>query len=317
MKLQKYHLWIVLTLFAVVLASIFVPPLFQYRVDIETGERHAPLFLESPDEHVSLLSTNKLNGTDVSKWQGYPVNYEKMYNAGIRFTFIRLGYSVGGYHYQDPYWQYNVKAALDAGLVVGCYYYFNPEGSNAAVQATFFADLYNNSDCQLPPVLDAEDDGNLSTTALADWYKLALDTLETKTGKRPIIYTGTWFWNPEVARRTYWKNYDLWVAQYFSSPDYEPTLPYDWDEYWFHQWTSSGSCTIYGCLSTYIDLDTFRGTLDDLLKRYNLYENTTVSVDFDPGRYFIFSDVPFTLTYTDDGLEFGELEVITLPLVLK
>lgn len=63
-------------------------------------------------------------GIDVSEHQGY-INWNAVKNDGISFAFIRVGNRglTSGSLSQDEYFEYNVKAADQAGIKVGAYFY--------------------------------------------------------------------------------------------------------------------------------------------------------------------------------------------------
>jgi hypothetical protein len=79
-------------------------------------------------------------------------------------------------------------------------------------------------------------------------------------GRRPIIYTGRWFWEPNIFHSSEWAQYDLWIAHYGVQ---SPTLPSDWSNWRFWQHSESGS--VDGVSSRHTDLNWFNGTTDELL----------------------------------------------------
>jgi hypothetical protein len=117
-------------------------------------------------------------------------------------------------------------------------------------------------DFLMPPVIDVETSGGTSPATYANRIKKFLDRVESLTGYKPIIYTSRSKW-AEVEPRSYWGEYDLWVAHYTTGP--EPLVPTAWDEYTFWQYTSRGRGATYGAGSNYIDLNRFNGTEDEFL----------------------------------------------------
>ena len=58
-------------------------------------------------------------GIDVSKWNG-GIDFNKVKSAGIKFVIIRAGFGVNGI---DRLFKANYKAAKEAGLKIGAYWY--------------------------------------------------------------------------------------------------------------------------------------------------------------------------------------------------
>jgi hypothetical protein len=90
----------------------------------------------------------------------------------------------------------------------------------------------------LPPVLDLEDNGGLSRANLTAWTQSWLSEVERLTGRRPIIYTGYYFWNDYVAS-TAFGGYRLWIPRYTSASNPLP-LPSSWSTWTLWQHTSTG-----------------------------------------------------------------------------
>jgi hypothetical protein len=111
----------------------------------------------------------------------------------------------------------------------------------------------------MPPVIDVEaQDGQTPQVIAANVRKWA-DRIQDATGRRPIVYTGLFFWKDQVGGSTVAADLPLWVPQY--GPEC-PTLPKPWTEWTFfqHSWTG----TVPG-ITGGVDLDRFNGdraTLD-------------------------------------------------------
>ena len=85
-------------------------------------------------------------GIDVSCFND-GVDWKEVRGAGMEFAIIRLGY---GHRHLDELFYKHVNGALDAGLLVGTYYYsyaLCPE--DAKDEARFTVDILE--DCGLPP----------------------------------------------------------------------------------------------------------------------------------------------------------------------
>ena len=73
-------------------------------------------------------------GIDVSKYQG-AINWQAVAQSGVSFAFIKVGSSKSGI---DPYFNYNMLAAQQAGIKTGVYIYsYAKSVEEAAAEAQF------------------------------------------------------------------------------------------------------------------------------------------------------------------------------------
>jgi len=180
-------------------------------------------------------------GIDVSKWQ-YDINWKKVAAAGIDYAIIRLGYrgtAAEGNTAMDPYFEQNIKGALDAGLHVGVYYFTQAITVEEAIaEANIVIDALKGYNITFPVVYDTEyreggranDLPNELRTACA---KAFCDTV-LAAGYTPVIYTST-NWSVLNLNLEELTNYDLWYA-YYGNPE-DLYYPY---EYTMWQYTDSG-----------------------------------------------------------------------------
>jgi hypothetical protein len=109
----------------------------------------------------------------------------------------------------------------------------------------------------MPPVIDLEDlDGgnNAELQAAAfQWIRL----IEQETGVRPMIYTGSYFWDDHLQSIAY-GDYPLWIAQW--GPDC-PRMPSGWDRWAMHQYSATGR--VAG-INGDVDRNRFNGSLEAL-----------------------------------------------------
>jgi GH25 family lysozyme M1 (1,4-beta-N-acetylmuramidase) len=201
-----------------------------------------------------------VEGLDVSGHQNArgAISWTKVKNAGQSFVFIK---ATEGQTYTDQYYSANSSGAAAAGLLRGAYHFARPDSSagDAVGEARHFIGVAGTSPAgHLPPVLDLEDAGGLSTTALVAWTKAFLREVERLTGRVPIIYTGPSFWQSKMGNSTQFKNYPLWLAQYTTG---QPTVPGGWPAYTF--WQNTSSFTVPGITGN-VDHNVFRGTLAQL-----------------------------------------------------
>ena len=75
-------------------------------------------------------------GIDVSKWNG-GIDFNKVKSAGVKFVIIRAGFGVNGI---DRLFKANYKAAKEAGLKIGVYWYSYAK-TKAELQNEIFAFL--------------------------------------------------------------------------------------------------------------------------------------------------------------------------------
>lgn len=115
-------------------------------------------------------------------------------------------------------------------------------------------------DGDLPCVIDAEQNPpNVSAAVYADNIRTWMDIVEAGTGKQPIIYTGSYYWDERLATSEF-NDHPLWIAHYTTNC---PRVPESWEGDWtFWQYTSTGG--IPGIPGD-VDKNWFRGTEEDLL----------------------------------------------------
>jgi lysozyme len=198
----------------------------------------------------------KAPGLDVSHWQG-TMDWDVVEERDQDFVFVKSSTGAGGV---DSRFAENWQGIQTIDIYASVYHYYLNH-RDPVTQAEHFASLYPN-DANLPPVLDVEDTKNF-TSNLSDAVLLCLQTIEELTGRRPIIYTGKWFWDPYIGYQEWAKDYDLWLAAY---QDAEPELPLGWDKWTFWQYSSTGDGLYYGASEEHIDLNHFVGNRQALHK---------------------------------------------------
>lgn len=182
-----------------------------------------------------------MTGIDVSKWQ-YDINWKKVAAAGIDYAIIRLGYrgtAAAGNTAMDPYFEQNIKGALEAGLQVGVYYFTQAITVEEAIaEANIVIDALKGYNVTFPVVYDTEyreggranDLSNAERTACA---KAFCDTI-LAAGYTPVVYSST-NWAVLDLNLEELQGYDFWYA-YYGEPE-DLYLPY---EYTMWQYTDSG-----------------------------------------------------------------------------
>lgn len=203
-------------------------------------------FIQTPILAFGPSSDKIYQGIDVSSWQGN-IDFAAVKNSGIEFVYIK---SSEGTRYIDPYFEQNYQNAKANGLKVGFYHYVTARNTDEArAQANFFARVISNKspDCRL--AMDFESFGNLSVSEINEISRVFLETLESVTGAKAVIYSNAYdaraIFGAELTK------YPLWVANYGVS---SPQPNGKWENWVGWQYTSTGR--VDG-ISGYVDRNQF------------------------------------------------------------
>lgn len=191
-------------------------------------------------------SASKVEGIDVSHYQG-TIDWKAEKAKGRLFGVA----SVGDGSYEDPTFAENWKAMKAAGVIRGAYQYFEPGEDPIAQADIVVAKVGKLGDGDLPATIDVEKTGGQTAATIATNVGKWLARVEAGTGKKPIIYTGPYFWEDNV-KSTKFGSYPLWIADYGVS---KPLIPAGWTKLAIWQYSDSNGA---------LDLDRFQGTLDQL-----------------------------------------------------
>ena len=199
---------------------------------------------------------NAVWGIDVSEFQGN-INWGAVKADGKEFAIIRV--SDGTQHY-DPTFTQNWQGAKSAGVIRGAYQFFEP-GEDAVAQANLLlSHMTGFGQGDLPPMIDVEVTGGQSPATITAKIHQWIDTIQAATGRKPLIYTGGWFWNPDVQTSDF-ASYPLVDSYYCSSCC--PNIAAGWSSWAMWQYSSTGAV---GGIAGHVDLDRFDGTMADLQK---------------------------------------------------
>src|SRR5205823_5429488 len=130
-----------------------------------------------------------------------------------------------GVSYSSPYFAQQYNGSYNAGMIRGAYHFALPDRTSGADQANFFASHgggWSRDGKTLPGALDVEYNpyGNTcygkSKAAMAAWIKDFNDTYHARTGRWPVIYTSTSWWNSCVDGN-FSATSPLWIARYNQS----------------------------------------------------------------------------------------------------
>ena len=218
-------------------------------------------------------------GTDVSSLNGAAINWADVAKTE-RFAAVK---ATEGNYYTDPDYQADVTKAVAVGLYVMPYVFANPHGWNGSdpdsgngsgkVQADYawktiskVTPAYKASALMLPVALDLESDPyvnveknsnqcyGLTASAMVAWIKSFIAEARALTGKTPVIYTTTQWWDACAGGSAAFAADPLWIASY-GVPF--PSIPAAWRNSTFWQYSNSGQVTGIGGA---VDLDSLGPT---------------------------------------------------------
>jgi lysozyme len=203
-------------------------------------------------------------GIELSKWNG---NWDaaKAKSAGAAFAFIQASQST----YADPFFQANWSNAKAADLFRGACHCLD-NSKSAREQAQFFLELLHDDQGELPVAIRLEEKSFKSENELAvEFLKEFIENIMGQ-GITPIIGTSANSWPDPGGVSSDWTSFPLWVADYSSHEN--PQIPTPWTQWTYWKYSETGDGEAFGAESFDIHLNTFRGTLADLL---NLTKSTT------------------------------------------
>lgn len=206
-----------------------------------------------PSEDLPLRRTDfAIEGIDVSRYQA-DIDWEVVAAADFDFAFVK---ATEGLSHIDPKFALNWLDLQQAGMRRGAYHFFRPEISGEN-QAFHFINTVELVGGDLPPVLDVEVIGQLSSDELVGQIEDWLELTELHYEVKPILYSGQKFYNRHLAGR--FDDYPLWLARY---ADRKPVAACG-REFQFWQYADQGQ--IAG-IEGNVDLNVFTGDALDLLE---------------------------------------------------
>jgi len=130
----------------------------------------------------------RVRGIDASHHQG-PIDWPAVAGNGIAFAYLKATEGTG---FVDPRFATHRREALDSGVRVGGYHYFQL-CSPGAEQAAHFAEVLGEPGRgELPPAVDLELAGSCATPPAREQLlaevRAFLETLEARTGRRTVVY---------------------------------------------------------------------------------------------------------------------------------
>jgi lysozyme len=196
-----------------------------------------------------------VKGIDVSIYQG-SINWTSVKNDGVVYAFVRVS---DGLNSIDSKFDANWSGSRNAGIYHGAYQFFRPS-QDAVAQADLLLSKIGNTIAadDLPPVIDVEATDGLSASTVAAGVHTWVEHVTAALGRRPIIYTGKYFWQDNVGNPDETAS-PLWHAQYTSAAC--PNIADAWPNWAIWQYSSTGS--VAG-ISGNVDMDRWNGDLASL-----------------------------------------------------
>lgn len=206
-----------------------------------------PLATVAQEGHVECEDTCRhIHGIDISHYQG-DVFWE-LIGENTRMAYVYIKATEGGDRIDDRYEQ-NLLSAHRHGLKVGSYHFYRPRTEQRAQLRNFTAQCLR-SEQDLVPMIDIETTAGLPDSAFCDSLFTFLDLVERHYKQKPLIYTGTNFYNRHLAGLL--SPYKLMIAQY---TEREPVLKDDRD---YTMWQYTGKGRING-IKGHVDKSRFMG----------------------------------------------------------
>ena len=187
-----------------------------------------------------------VHGIDLSHYQG-EVFWEAI-GDNSKMAYVYLKATEGGDRIDDKY-ERNIELAHKYGLKVGSYHFFRPK-TDLTSQLENFKTQCRPSQQDLIPMIDVETKQGMGNEAFCDSLLKFLDMVEEAYHQKPLVYTGTNFYNRYLIGKL--DDYKLMIAQYSSK---EPILADDKD---YLLWQYTGKGHIDG-IRGYVDKSRFMG----------------------------------------------------------
>jgi lysozyme len=197
-------------------------------------------------------------GIDISRYQGDEIDFLSKKKDTLQFIICK---ATGGITYTDPDFVYNWKMISEKGFIKGAYHFYYCNDAPEKQADNYLNAVGNLATTDFAPIVDFEEGGLDKTQSVETIQKNLLTFLEyvqSKTGRKPIIYTdintGNGYLNNPV-----FSKYPLWIANYIQAD--APHLPSAWKGSEWKMWQKGDSYTLNSIAN---DLDVFNGNLEQL-----------------------------------------------------
>ncbi|MGW7005282.1 lysozyme [Streptomyces sp. NPDC054933] len=197
-----------------------------------------------PSNHPVFPLAVQTPGMDVSGYQG-DVDWAAAWSDGGKFAYVKATESTT---YTNPYFAQQYNGSYGVGMIRGAYHFATPDTSSGAAQADYFVSHgggWSRDGRTLPPALDIEYNPygancyGLSPSAMVNWIADFSNTVRSRTGRYPVIYTTTGWWSSCTGNSAAFAGTNpLWTARYTSTPG---TLPAGWSYRTIWQYADTGA----------------------------------------------------------------------------
>lgn len=218
-------------------------------------------------------------GMDGSHWNGF-CNFKLMNSKGMKFGITKatdIG-SASKKGFVDDKAIHNYTEMGKVGWLRGGYHWLDPRYGSPEYQADFYLEnFYFKYPTELPPILDFEDNAVISWSDMLWKAQIWLERVEEKTQRLPIVYTSNgYISNFLQSKAGFLARYPLWIAHYIQRS--YPSVPTIWNKAVMWQYSDKGDYPFYkwntpvkygkswGSGSSYLDMNWFMGSYDELLK---------------------------------------------------
>jgi len=186
-------------------------------------------------------------GIDLSHHQGN-VDWGQLIKSKPHFIFCKV---TEGKTHKDRKYSYYSSQVRKNNIKMGAYHFFS-YNSLGKLQANYFIEQAKLQSGDLPYVLDAEYKSKMPNRKVVTKQLVSfLETIENKTGVRPIIYCEKEFYNNYL--KAHVKNrYPLWICDYKKRPK---------TDYLF--WQKTDNFKVEG-ISGRVDFNVFNGNKKQL-----------------------------------------------------
>lgn len=187
-----------------------------------------------------------IQGMDVSSHQGN-VDWNRAWEQGARFAYAK---TTEGMTYKNPNFNQQYNGSYSVGMVRGAYHFALPNVSSAFDQANFFVNNgggWSADGRTLPPLLDIEYNPyaslgnvcfNMSHAQMVNWIRDFSNQVAVRTGRAPMIYTTTDWWEQCTGNSGAFRDNPLHIANYNEVG--AGRLPASWNVYSLWQYSSTG-----------------------------------------------------------------------------
>jgi lysozyme len=154
-----------------------------------------------------IIQKDSIKGIDISHYQG-AIDWKKI--KDIDFIIVK---ATGGTDYIDPNFYKNFDSIRSLGITRGVYHFYYASDDAIFQAEHFISTIGNLKPHDLPPILDIEILDNTSVKDMLKGIKKWLSLVESKTKKRPIIYSSISFYKEYLNDKELQK-YPIWIAEY-------------------------------------------------------------------------------------------------------